>query len=85
MANHGTMVSFDDAIEIIEELDFQIDTKMRVLNRMRYERDKAIPVPVNRTPMRYGHSYICSCGNCGYGGIEIHEKYCPNCGYKTKW
>lgn len=26
-----------------------------------------------------------TCGNCGGRTVQIHDNYCPNCGYRIRW
>lgn len=82
---YGLMIGCKDAIRFVEDLQCDdTETKSRVLNRMRYEFDKDIPTPVKVYRMRsYGNQYVC--GNCGTFGIEVHYKYCPNCGFSIDW
>ena len=52
--SYGVMVSFDEAVKFVRNLDFrddplQANIRDRVVNRLEYERDKQIPVkPVLR-------------------------------------
>lgn len=85
--SYGQCVGCADAIKWVESLT-GVDEIMqeRVLNRMRYEFDKDIPVPVKFRKGIYGRKYDnYSCGNCGYGGLEVHEHYCPDCGFRIDW
>ena len=80
--SHGRCISFDQAITWAEG---QPDSTVKgwALNRLRYERDKARPVPPKFHKGHYGHKYDhWTCGNCGAGLNEAHWKFCPNCGYK---
>ena len=64
---YGRCISFDQAITWAEG---QPDSTVKeyALNRMRYERDKARPVPPKFHKGKYGHMYDSwSCGNCGAG------------------
>ena len=87
--NYGMMISFEDAIKMVElELPTFDDGhfKERALNRLRYECDKSKPVAPKYNKGRYGSKYDSySCGNCGHGGIESYYHYCPNCGYAIGW
>lgn len=76
--HYGMMVSYNDAIAWAER---QPDSTAKdcALARMRYERDKTIPVPTKPYKGRYWTSY--NCGNCGSGVDEAGWKYCPHCGF----
>lgn len=76
--HYGMMVSYNDAIAWAERQP-NSTVKDCVLARMRYERDKTIPVPAKPYKGRYWTSY--NCGNCGHGVDEAYWKYCPNCGF----
>ena len=81
MANHGMCCSFDDAIAWAER---QPDSTVKecALNRMRYERDKALPVKPKFHKGIYGRKYDSwSCGQCGATISEADWNYCPKCGY----
>lgn len=79
--SYGMICSYNDAIAWAER---QPDSTVKncVLNRMRYERDKTIPVKPKFLPGKYGHKYDSySCGNCGAGITQAHWEFCPNCGF----
>lgn len=81
---YGQMIGFDAAIAWVQALEVR-DPEMQdhVIARMRYERDKAMPVPPRYIKGQYGRKYdTYQCGNCGYGVNEAGWKYCPNCGRK---
>ena len=84
---YGMMDSFDNIIAWVEKLDVSdVDYKERVLARMRYERDKAIPVKPRYVKGLYGKKYdTYYCGNCGHGISEIGDNYCRNCGTSIGW
>lgn len=85
--SYGVMVSMDDAIKFVKNLDFrddplQANIRDRVINRLEYERDKTIPVkPVKHIGgRRFEDCY--TCGNCG-GSLELPiSSYCRNCGFR---
>lgn len=60
------MVSFDAAIQWAQSMPDSAD-KQHSINRMRYERDKAVPVTPKFHKGMYGHKYdTYTCGNCGF-------------------
>ena len=83
--SYGGMVGLEDAVAWVELLDVPKDcedTKRRVLNRLRYERDQNVPVPVKCRKGRMFDEY--TCGNCGFVARPEYE-YCPKCGFAMKW
>lgn len=91
----GYMMSGLDAVEFLEMLPDNIPDEIkdddfceeyeRMLNRVRYEVRKSVPVApkVIKPPSgRYMSTY--SCGQCGHD-VKPHEKYCPQCGREIKW
>lgn len=84
--SYGMMMGYSDAISWIEEHAPEADGKSQVLNRMRYERDKTLPVRPKFRKGVYGKKHDSwSCGNCGRGGIDVIDDYCPKCGFKIGW
>lgn len=83
MADYGMMMGFTSAIEWVEKNAPDQDGKPEVLARMRYERDKSIPV---RPSIYKSKSWKTSefCGRCG-NAVEVHYKYCHNCGFAIDW
>lgn len=86
--SYGVMVSFDEAVKFVRNLDFrddplQANIRDRVVNRLEYERDKQVPVkPVLHKGKSISDYY--TCGNCG-GSIDLPiASYCRNCGFKIK-
>lgn len=75
---YGQMTSFDNAIRWAQSMPDSAD-KQHSINRMRYERDKSIPVRPKAYKGRYWTTW--NCGNCGSGLTEAHWKYCPACGF----
>ena len=88
--SYGMMVGCKDVIAFVLQhtqttTKEEVELKERVLNRMRYEFDKDIPVPAKFHKGRYGHKYdTWTCGNCGAGVPEVGWKFCPNCGFAIK-
>lgn len=84
--SYGVMVSMDDAIKFVKNLDFrddplQANIRDRVINRLEYERDKTIPVKPVKHIGRHIDDYY-TCGNCG-GSLELPiSSYCRNCGFR---
>ena len=78
------MVSFDAAIQWAQSMPDSAD-KQHSINRMRYERDKAVSVTPKFHKGIYGHKYdTYTCGNCGTRITEAWWRYCPNCGFAIK-
>lgn len=93
---NGICMSGIDAVEYLEMLPDNIPEDIRddefcgeyerMLNRVRYEVRKSIPVApfVTKAKVKvYGDFY--SCGHCGFGIRPDIYKYCPNCGRAIKW
>lgn len=81
MSEYGRMIGFD---QVITWAEGQPDSTVKefALNRMRYERDKAKPVPPIFHKGLYGKKYDSwTCGNCGSGVSEAWWKWCPRCGF----
>lgn len=81
MSEYGRMIGFD---QVITWAEGQPDSTVKefALNRMRYERDKAKPVPPIFHKGVYGKKYDSwTCGNCGSGVSEAWWKWCPRCGF----
>ena len=79
--DHGQCVGCEDAIEWVKRQPDDGD-KTYVLNRMRYEFEKDIPVKPKILKGKW-QTFV-SCGQCGYGLGEPQWKFCPNCGYAIK-
>ena len=78
------MISFNDAI-VWAESQPDSDTKLYALNRLKYERDKAVPKKPKFHKGQYGKKYdYYTCANCG-AGVRITYNYCPNCGREIGW
>ena len=82
--SHGMMVGCQKALDWVSQIETDdTETKDCVLNRMRYEFDKDIEVPVKIRKGIYGHKFDeYLCGNCGSSVKEAWFKWCPNCGYR---
>ena len=79
--SYGMMCGYDEAIAWAER---QPDSTVKncAIARMKYERDKTIPVKPKFPKGIYGHKFDSwFCGNCGAGIAEAHWKYCPSCGF----
>ena len=82
--SYGQMISFNQAITWAEG---QPDSTVKeyALRRLRYERDRSVPVEPTYHKGIYGRKYDhYTCGHCGAGISEAHWKYCPNCGFAVK-
>ena len=87
----GSCMSGKDAVEwmenkcapvILEQNDPELEEKFnKVLNRLRYEVKKTVPVPVKELR---GRRVDHDCGNCGHVAFAGYE-YCPNCGHRIDW
>ena len=78
--SYGEMCSYDDAIKWAESMP-DSEAKDHALNRMRYERDKTLPVDPTFHKGVYGKKFDHhTCGHCGVD-LEVWYKYCPNCGF----
>lgn len=82
--SYGMMVGCENAIKWVQNLKgVKEDNKNRVVNRMRYEFAKDIPVKPKFYKGKYGHKYDSyACGNCGSGLPEAWWQFCPNCGFR---
>lgn len=92
--NYGMMMGEDAALELLEvevadavlQGGLDVDQYARAVNRIRYRFDQCKPVEPKFHKGIYGKKYDSySCGYCGFGGMEVHFKYCPNCGYMIGW
>lgn len=85
--SYGLMDSFDNCIKWVEELEVKDpEYKDRVLNRLRYERDKAKPVKPTFRKGKYGKQFdTYTCGRCGFSVNEPVYRFCPNCGFAINW
>ena len=89
MGEIGMMCSIDDAIEYLKDCQPRAkddDISWRIINRLRYVRDKDVGKRPKFHAGRYGHKYDSwTCGNCGHTILEIGNNYCSECGYRIKW
>lgn len=92
----GIMMGGEDAVEFLEMLPDNIPDEIkdddfcaeyeRMLNRVRYEVRKAVPVApkkAGQASKRFGQYY--SCGQCGFCLQTEIDQYCPQCGRQIKW
>lgn len=88
----GICMSGVEAVEFLETLLEKIPADIknedfcskyeRMLNRVRYEVRKSIPVP----PKIYKRKFTSyTCGQCGYGVRRDLDRHCPKCGREIKW
>ena len=97
LCKHTNMMGMDDTIEFFAEVSLILDDDgvetdedfseryTLAMNRLRYERDKAVGVKKKKIKKIYGIGEIESCDNCGFDlSISPQYKFCPNCGYKIK-
>lgn len=93
--SYGLMMGGQDAVRFLEmyqdnfpdeiKTEEFCDEYERVLNRVRYEVDRSVPVQPKKQEARvksYGTFY--SCGECGHG-LRVEYKHCPCCGRRIKW
>ena len=82
---YGTCCSIADAIEYIRKQNDESDMHCRLLNLLRYLRDRQEGVkPKYYKASRSVYSYW-RCGHCGGRKVDVGDNYCPNCGYYIKW
>ena len=81
-----------DAVEFLEMLPDNIpddikdddfcDEYERMLNRVRFEVKKSVPV----APQKYTNRFTTyTCGQCGSSVRPDIYRYCPMCGREIKW
>ena len=91
----GMSMSGEAAVEFLEMLPDNIpdeikdddfcDDYERMLNLVRFEVRKSVPVaPKAIKPPRGRFIETYSCGQCG-NSVQTHEKHCPECGRRIKW
>lgn len=92
----GIAMSGIKAVEFLERLPDSIpneikdeefcDEYKRMLNRVRYEVSRSVPVApkIDKAQTR-GHSDYYNCGECGAGVRSDIYKHCPKCGRAIKW
>ena len=87
----GQCMSGESAVDFLEMLPDNIpdeikdeefcDEYERMLNRVRYEVKKSVPV----APKVYENRFTeYGCGSCGHN-VSYHNDYCPKCGRKIGW
>lgn len=94
--SYGLMMGGQDAVRCLEmyqdnfpeeiKTEEFCDEYERVLNRIRYEVDRSVPIApkVLEAKVRsFGKFY--SCGECGFSVREDFYKYCPKCGRAINW
>ena len=92
----GSCMSGEAAVEFLEMLPDNIPAEIkdddfcddyeRMLNRVRFEVRKAIPVaPKITEPISKKYTRFYSCGQCGHGVRQDIQRYCPTCGREIKW
>ena len=95
LTNGGLCMSGLDAVEFLEMLPDNIPDEVkddefceeyeRMLNRVRFEVRKSVPVAPKVTKARSrGYMDFCSCGQCGHD-VAVHQKYCSECGRPIGW
>ena len=94
--NTGMMMGGIAAVEYLEMLPDNIPDEIkdddfceeyeRMLNRVRYEVRKSVPVaPKVTKAISRGYGDFYSCGQCGYDIRPDIYKCCPNCGREISW
>lgn len=86
----GTCCGIDQAIEYIQGIqpkNKNDDMPERIINRLRYIRNKDAGVKPKFHEGHYGHKYDSwTCGNCGTTiRGNVVDNYCQNCGYRILW
>lgn len=82
---YGRMISFEDAVRWAEGVAVPEGcegSKACALNRLRYERDRNVPVKPRTRKGRTFDEH--TCGNCGRG-VEVGYRYCAGCGFAIDW
>ena len=85
----GTMCGVDDAISHLESLQVlnHDETIERIINRLKYIRDKDTGIKPRFRKGLCGHKYDrYTCGHCGVTiRGDVVDNYCQNCGYRIRW
>lgn len=92
----GIMMGGESAVEFLEMLPDNIPDEIKdddfcdeyeqMLNRVRYEVRKSVPVaPKITEPTSTKYSRFYNCGQCGFGIRADIYKHCPNCGRAIMW
>ena len=95
LTNGGLCMSGLDAVEFLEMLPDNIHDEVkddefceeyeRMLNRVRFEVRKSVPVAPKVTKARSrGYVDFYSCGQCGHD-VAVHQKHCSECGRPIGW
>lgn len=95
LTNGGLCMSGLDAVEFLEMLPDNIPDEVkddefceeyeRMLNRVRFEVRKSVPVAPKVTKARSrGYMDFYSCGQCGHD-VAVHQKHCSGCGRPIEW
>lgn len=83
--SYGMMISGPEAVRLLEQHPMDFPEYERVLNRVRYEVDKSVPIaPKKVKAVSRSFQDYCTCGNCGVS-LHIYYEYCPKCGRAIKW
>lgn len=93
--SYGLMMGGQDAVRCLEmyqdnfpdeiKTEEFCDEYERVLNRVRYEVDRSVPVTPKKQEAKvksYGTFY--SCGECG-ANMAVYQKFCWKCGRAINW
>lgn len=95
LTNGGLCMSGLDAVEFLEMLPDNIHDEVkddefceeyeRMLNRVRFEVRRSVPVAPKVTKARSrGYMDFYSCGQCG-ADVDIHNEFCCRCGRAIQW
>ena len=84
------MCGIDQAIEYLQECKPRSkddDMPLRIINRLKYVRDKDKGVKPKFHKGQYGHKFdYWTCGNCGATTRDsVLDNYCWKCGYAILW
>ena len=90
MSDIGTCCGIDQAIEYLKDCPPRYkgdDYPERIINRLRYLRDKDVGVKPKYHKGIYGKKYdTWTCGNCGaLTRDSVRDNFCWNCGYRILW
>jgi ribosomal protein L37E len=92
LTHGGRMIGGEAAVEFLEMLPDNIPDEIKdddfcdeyefMLNRVRYEVAKSVPVPAKRGP---GKTEYFICGKCGATIHAVNDVYCAKCGRAIGW